>query len=191
MAESSFAVEEDDSLTSEDKAVSANDPSRGASLIWAVRTIDELSARELHALMKLRVDVFVVEQACAYPEVDELDALPDTLHLLVLSGSDVIATARAMAPEPADRTARIGRVAVHPSFRGQGLARQMMIRLMQEIKTRFGAVDIVLGAQTVVVRLYEGLGFEVTSAAYLEDGIEHVDMRYSASDQASPPPVND
>jgi len=157
---------------------------KSSSFSWAVLTIDQLSARELHALMKLRVDVFVVEQACAYPEVDELDALPDTMHLLVREGSKLVATARAMAPvklaDVSDSVIRIGRVAVHPGYRGQGLAKQMMVYLMQESENRWGVIDFVLGAQSSVKALYASLGYETTSEPYLEDGIEHVDMRYRA-----------
>jgi len=158
--------------------------SKTSSFSWAVLTIDQLSARELHALMKLRVDVFVVEQACAYPEVDELDASPDTLHLIVSDGPKVIATARAMAPEKhaevPHKAVRIGRVAVHPSYRGRGLAKQMMVYLMRENENRWGVIDFVLGAQSSVKGFYASLGYETTSEPYLEDGIEHVDMRYRA-----------
>ncbi len=160
---------------------------------WQVRRFDTLDTRSLFALMKLRVDVFVVEQNCAYPELDEHDTDPDTLHLLGLSDNTLAAYARAMpglAPTkaasdalarlptaPADsRMVRIGRVVVAPAFRGKALGQSLMQRMISHLDRNHPEQLQFLGAQVPVRDLYESLGFMPVSDSYLEDGIPHIDM---------------
>ena len=132
----------------------------------------DLGVVTLYAILKLRVDVFVVEQQCAYPELDGRDAEPDARQLWI-AGSDgaVLATLRLLA-DP-DGSARIGRVATAVSARGSGLAALLMQRAI-ELST--GRV-IVLEAQSQLQGWYARFGFEVSGADYLEDGIAHVPMR--------------
>lgn len=144
---------------------------------WLFRHLDELDTRTLFTVMRLRVDVFVVEQACAYPELDDHDTAADTLHLLGMDNGTLAAYARAMpgAGLLADQAA-IGRVLVAPAFRGRGLGRTLMLRMMQQLETLYPAQDHCLAAQTGVQAFYESLGFLPVSDSYLEDGIPHVDM---------------
>jgi ElaA protein len=136
-------------------------------------TFSELDAATLYALLRLRVDVFVVEQHCAYPDLDGRDAEPDATHLwlTVDGGTSPVACLRILT-EP-DGNARIGRVAVASSARGAGLARQ----LMEEALSRIGGRPCILDAQAHLVEFYRGLGFAVAGPEFLEDDIPHVPMR--------------
>jgi ElaA protein len=130
----------------------------------------ELDAATLYALLRLRVDVFVVEQRCPYPELDGRDTEPSTVHLWLAEGGVPAGYLRLLS-EP-DGTARIGRVAVVRPARGAGLAG----RLMAEALVRVGDRDCVLDAQSPLVGFYARLGFEVTGPEFVEDGIPHVPM---------------
>ncbi|MGV2077708.1 MULTISPECIES: GNAT family N-acetyltransferase [unclassified Rhizobium] len=138
------------------------------------RRLDELSAVELYALLKMRVDVFVVEQNCPYPELDGKDA--DALHLRLLQDGDLIAAARIFAPEDKDTPAKIGRVVVSPDHRGKRLGDAVMREAISVCEERYPQTPIYLSAQSHLSRFYGSLGFEPTSKEYLEDGIPHVDM---------------
>jgi ElaA protein len=122
------------------------------------------------------VDVFVVEQHCAYPELDGRDAEPGATHLWLTADEDSapLACLRILA-EP-DGSARISRVAVAPRARGAGAARRLMVAAL----SRIGDRACVLDAQANLVGFYRGLGFAVTGPEYLEDGIPHVPMRRPA-----------
>jgi ElaA protein len=138
------------------------------------RRLDELSAVELYALLKMRVDVFVVEQNCPYPELDGKDA--DALHLRLLQDGDLIAAARIFAPADKDAPAKIGRVVVSPDHRGKRLGEAVMREAISVCEERYPQALIYLSAQSHLSRFYGSFGFEVTSEEYLEDDIPHVDM---------------
>ena len=130
----------------------------------------ELTPFELYGLCRLRVDVFVVEQDCPYPELDGRDVEPATVHLWLESGGEIAATIRVL-DDGASRA--IGRVATAAAFRGQGLA----ARLMDEGIARCGDVPVTLGAQAHLEGWYERFGFRRSGPGYVEDGIPHVPMR--------------
>lgn len=140
-----------------------------------VRRMESFSAVELYALLKLRVDVFVVEQACPYPELDGKDA--DALHLRLLVDGETAAYARIWRPENA--APRIGRVLVSPDHRGRKLGEALMREAIGAYGTRFPGMPIELSAQSYLQQFYRSLGFSPTSEEYVEDGIPHIDMRRS------------
>ena len=131
----------------------------------------DLDPSTLYRILALRVDVFVVEQECAYPELDGRDLEPGTRQLWIADGDTVLATLRLL--RDASGEARIGRVATMPSARGAGLAAQLMRRAIELAESR----EIVLDAQAYLVDWYARFGFEVAGAEYLDDGIAHVPMR--------------
>jgi ElaA protein len=143
------------------------------SFVW--RNFGDLRPAELHALLKLRCDVFVVEQNCAFPEIDGKD--PQARHLLCHDGADLIGCLRLFAPGIDGDAARIGRVVVAPPGRGTGLGRRLMQAALDEIEVRHGTVPTALSAQLYLEAFYASLGFERISETYLEDGIPHCDMR--------------
>ena len=154
---------------------------------WTICHFDQLGLQQLYALMQLRVDVFVVEQQCVYRELDDLDTLKETLHIVGHPPAQpevVVACARAMAPSEPGKPAYIGRVVTRADYRGIGLARDMMERLMIASEEAWPDGGLFLSAQVEVVDFYQSLGFRVVSGEYLEDGIAHVDMLKPKTSQA-------
>ena len=138
-------------------------------------TFAALDAATLYALLRLRVDVFVVEQHCAYTEIDGRDTEPDALHVWLADEPTRPLGYLRVLSEP-NGVARIGRVAVARSARGGGLAR----RLVQAGLDHIGDRPCVLDAQAGLVDFYAEFGFVVTGPEYLEDGIPHMPMRRAA-----------
>jgi ElaA protein len=138
-----------------------------------ISDFDSLSAADLYRILKLRCDVFVVEQHCPYPELDGRDTEPGTLHLWVDAPDGTVAAYLRVLEEPGGE-ARIGRVVTAASARGRGLAARLLASALDRIGPGRPAV---LDAQTGATGLYERFGFVVTGPAYDEDGIEHVPMR--------------
>jgi ElaA protein len=142
---------------------------------WELRDFDALTVRELYAIVKLRQDVFIVEQKCAYADADGLDARAS--HLFAVESEDVVACARIFAPGVKHAAAVIGRVVTAPSVRRSGLGRELMKRAIDAIEARHGRVAIWLGAQKYLQRFYASFGFVRDGADYDEDGIAHLPMR--------------
>jgi ElaA protein len=136
-----------------------------------VAGFDQLDPVTLYALLRLRVDVFIVEQHSPYPDLDGRDLEPSTRHLWI--GEPPVAYLRLLA-EP-DGTLRIGRVAVAPAARGTGLAGRLMDAALELV----GEQDCVLNAQSYLVGFYARYGFTPTGAEFLDDGVLHTPMRRS------------
>ena len=137
-----------------------------------VRRFAELSPEELYAILKLRVDVFVVEQRCPYPELDGLDQ--GALHVWLADEDGIAAYLRVLDKGIRDERAAIGRVIAVRRRMGLGTRiLQAGIRAAREI---FDAEGIYLEAQTYVRGLYEKQGFRPVSEEFLEDGIPHIKM---------------
>lgn len=134
-----------------------------------VASFAELTTRQLHDLLRLRVDVFVVEQECAYPELDGRDTEPGTEHLWVEVGDEVAACVRILE---GDGCAIIGRVATARGHRGQGYAAQLVQRALD----RIGERRTEIGAQTYLEGWYARFGFVRSGEDYVEDGIPHLPM---------------
>lgn len=145
---------------------------------WELKPFRELTGEEVYALLALRAQVFVVEQACAYLDPDGKDLLAQ--HLLVWEGEELVASLRLLPQGISYSEASIGRVLVKESHRHQGLARQMMERAIELLRSDGKKGGIRIGAQTYLVDFYRSLGFQVSSEPYLEDGISHVEMAWSS-----------
>jgi ElaA protein len=130
----------------------------------------ELTPFEVYALCRLRVDVFVVEQECPYPELDGRDVEPATVHLWFERDGEVLATIRVLDD---GATRAIGRVATASSARSAGLAARLVARGIELC----GNAPITLGAQAHLEGWYERFGFRRSGPGYVEDGIPHVPMR--------------
>jgi ElaA protein len=130
----------------------------------------ELTPFEVYALCRLRVDVFVVEQECPYPELDGRDVEPATVHLWFERDDEVLATIRVLDD---GATRAIGRVATAVPARSAGLAARLIARGIELC----GDVPITLGAQAHLEGWYERFGFRRSGPGYVEDGIPHVPMR--------------
>jgi predicted GNAT family N-acyltransferase len=130
----------------------------------------ELTPFEVYALCRLRVDVFVVEQECPYPELDGRDTEPGTVHLWLEADGGPAATIRVLDD---GATRAIGRVATAAAHRGEGLA----ARLIEAGIALCDDVPVTLGAQAHLEGWYERFGFRRSGSGYDEDGIPHVPMR--------------
>lgn len=131
----------------------------------------ELDTRELYAVLRLRVDVFIVEQGSAYPDLDGRDDEPGTLHAWLEHDGAPAAYLRILA-DPGG-VARIGRVVTDRSHRGGGLSRQLIAAALD----RVGHGPVVLDAQVRLAPFYAGFGFGVTGPEFVEDGVPHLPMR--------------
>lgn len=148
---------------------------------WKIKQFDELTPREIHDLYQLRSLVFVLEQKCIYLDQDGKDL--SAYHQLCYSDdySQLLAYDRIMFPNHDEGgPVRFGRVAVHPDFRGQGLARKLIASTMEFINTHSqgrGKV-IEIAAQVYLVDFYKSFGLEVTGEIYDDDGISHIKMKH-------------
>lgn len=141
---------------------------------WRVHRFDELDAATLYALLAARVDVFVVEQSCPYPELDGRDA--DALHLSAWQDGRLAGYARLVPPGGRFAEPSIGRVLTTAAFRGVGFGRPLMQRAIEAVESTWPGQPIRLSAQAHLQGYYASLGFAADSAIYDEDGIPHVDM---------------
>ncbi|MCF6246123.1 MAG: GNAT family N-acetyltransferase [Desulfobacula sp.] len=144
---------------------------------WQLKLFKELGIDELYELLKLRVDVFVVEQNCPYPEIDEKDRYEKTIHLLGKDhGGTVVAYLRILPPGLSFKEVSIGRVVVAKTARELGLSHKMVQKALGKISLAWPGENIKIGAQLYLKTFYETYGFKPVSDSYLEDGIPHIDM---------------
>ncbi|MEJ7834337.1 MAG: GNAT family N-acetyltransferase [Nocardioides sp.] len=135
---------------------------------------DDLDARTAYAVWRLRQDVFVVEQACTYPDLDGRDREPGTRHVVLEEGDEVAGYLRVLDD---GEHWRIGRVVLTRTARGRGLADLLMTAALAECSSELNGRDVVLGAQSPLAGWYATFGFEVSGPEYLDDGIAHLPMR--------------
>lgn len=144
---------------------------------------NELSADTLYAFLKLRSDIFVVEQDCVFSEMDGID--PQCEHLTAFNAAGALLAYLRLVPpgvkrphseSPAAAGPAIGRVVVATQARGTGLGRRIMLQALQHCAQRYPQQPVSLSGQQHLEAFYASLGFVTQSPAYLEDGIWHVDM---------------
>jgi len=135
----------------------------------------ELNTTELFKIYELRALVFVVEQNCPYQDVDTLDLM--ARHVLFMQGDQLVAYARIMAGKTEGPESKIGRVVVHPDFRGQTIGKDLMKYCIHQALELSENKEIVISAQAYLLRFYTDLGFKAEGAEYLEDTIPHWTMR--------------
>ncbi|WP_368250675.1 GNAT family N-acetyltransferase [Enterococcus sp. 2201sp1_2201st1_B8_2201SCRN_220225] len=138
-----------------------------------VKTFPQLSTTELYEILKVRSQIFVVEQNCAYQDIDGQDQ--ESLHLFFQEEGHVLAYLRAFLKEPG--VVQMGRVLT--VTHGQGLGKKLLASGIKEIKAHFHARQIVIEAQCYAIGFYEKADFVVCSEEFLEDGIPHVKMGLS------------
>ena len=171
------------------------------TLAWSALDAADLDRQSLYDVLALRSAVFVVEQDCAYQDLDGLDLVDGTVHVLGKDGGSasergtrvplseasressrvsVSAYARVLAPDDEHPTPRIGRVIVASEARGRQLARELMAQAIEVCEARWPG-PIELGAQAHLTGFYGSLGFEPVGEPYDEDGIQHQWMRREPS----------
>ncbi len=141
---------------------------------WKLKAFDEMSIDELYNILRERVDVFVVEQQCAYREIDNFDQ--SSYHLYACEGEEIAAYARILPAGTAYQELSIGRVLVKESYRGRGFATELMTKALDFIREELKGESVRLQAQEYLLHFYSSFGFEKISGVYLDEGIPHADM---------------
>ncbi len=137
----------------------------------AIKTFDQLTTEELYQILRLRSEVFVVEQDCVYQDVDNKDQ--KALHIIGTKKGEIVAYTRIFKPGDYFNNVSIGRVVVSQDQRKYGLGKQIMQASLAAIDQRFPNQPIEISAQSYLLKFYTELGFKVTGEEYLEDGIPH------------------
>ncbi|MCY6371687.1 GNAT family N-acetyltransferase [Clostridium ganghwense] len=143
---------------------------------WKIKKFKELSGEEMYEILKRRNEIFVVEQKCIYQDCDNKDK--SAYHLFLDKNGKIIAYLRILEKGVSYNEISIGRVLVDKDYRGKGLARQMLLKVIDFIKNNLDETIIRISAQEYLTRFYKSLGFEEVSDVYLEDNIPHIEMLY-------------
>ncbi len=144
---------------------------------WQWSLFDELSTRDLYDILKIRQAVFVVEQNCAYQDLDDVDQ--HAWHLLGKQGTApklLVAYLRLVYPDMNYPEPAIGRVLTLASKRGQGLGKALTKEALAQAARKYPGQPIRISAQLHLSNFYQEFGFEIVSEPYDEDGIPHIEM---------------
>jgi len=148
------------------------------AMIWQLFTFAELTTAQLYAILKLRQEVFVVEQQCVYQDCDGQDQ--NALHLLGWDDSgaqsEPVAYLRILPPQTRDGLPAIGRIVTRRDMRGKGHGKEIMTRCLHWIDELYPKSAVAISAQQYLVKFYENFGFDIASEGYEEDGIPHIQM---------------
>lgn len=139
-----------------------------------VKSFNELTIDELYSILKLRSEVFVVEQDCVYLDIDDKDQ--KALHVYIKKEDLVIGYTRLFNKGDYFDEASIGRVVTHQNYRKDGLGHVLMKDSIEAIKTNYKTSEITISAQKHLKRFYESHQFYQVGKEYLEDGIPHIRM---------------
>ncbi len=144
------------------------------NILWQIKPFDELSSTELYKLLKARVDVFVVEQNCPYPDLDNYDDV--AVHLWAEENGNILAYCRIFNQGIKYPETSIGRVLTTENGRGKNLGKQLIKYAVETIENRFHQSRIRISAQDYLLKFYSEFGFKDTGKKYLEDDIPHTEM---------------
>jgi ElaA protein len=142
---------------------------------WKIKTFENLTVNELYDILRLRSEIFVVEQNCVYLDPDGKDKL--ALHLFGELNGKIVAYSRLFKAGISFDNSSIGRVTVDTNYRDRKWGHDLMRESIAGIKSHFGESKITIGAQLYLKKFYESHGFVQTSEMYLEDDIPHIEMK--------------
>lgn len=145
---------------------------------WTLKHYDELTRDELYEILRLRCQVFIVEQDCVYDDVDGLDRT--AWHLLARDGRGMLCACLRAIPRSESEPMHLGRVVVRPDCRGSGLGRELVRRGLEAAHDALGEDKVAISAQAHLQRFYESLGFRAVTEPYDLTGILHIDMQWKA-----------
>jgi len=145
-------------------------------LEWKCQHFDQLTVDELYAILRLRSEVFVVEQNCVFLDMDDKDQ--HCWHVTGWEDEKFVAYTRLVPPGISYEEPSIGRVVTSPKIRNRGIGKILMEYSIEKIFSIFGKQSIRIGAQLYLKNFYESLGFSVSGRVYLEDGIDHIEMLF-------------
>ena len=138
-----------------------------------IKPYNDLSKDQFFDILKLRIEIFVVEQCCYYQELDNEDK--EAFHVSIYNDGIIVAVGR-IIPNLHNKEVKIGRIAVKMEHRKKGLAYKIMKDIMNFISKRYKNFSVLLSAQTYLIEFYQSFGFKEIGNTYLEDGIEHINM---------------
>jgi len=141
---------------------------------WILKNFDSLTPYELYAILRLRSEVFVVEQNCVFLDMDNADQ--HCHHLMGWQDDFLLAYSRLVPPGLSYKEASIGRVVTSPAGRGSGMGKALIEKSIEEVFNLYGNGPIKIGAQFYLKNLYTAFGFEQIGDIYDEDGIDHIKM---------------
>jgi ElaA protein len=144
---------------------------------WVCKHFSALTTEELYRILRLRSEVFVVEQNCVFLDMDNKDLVCD--HLMGWGEDGLLGYSRIVPPGISYEESSIGRVVSLPAARGLGIGRELMVQSVQALYRLHGKRDIRIGAQYYLKGFYESLGFIQSGEIYPEDGINHIEMLLS------------
>jgi ElaA protein len=147
------------------------------ALEWQIKSFETLSVTELYDILRLRSEIFVVEQNCVYLDMDNKDQ--KALHLFGTFEGKIVAHARLFKPGISFVHASIGRVTVDAKHREKKWGHELMRQAIAGVLHHYGETEITIGAQLYLKKFYESHGFVQTSEMYLEDDIPHIQMEKS------------
>ncbi|NCW87985.1 MAG: GNAT family N-acetyltransferase [Chitinophagia bacterium] len=142
---------------------------------WTLQEFSALTNSDLYELLKLRSAIFVVEQNCVFPDMDDKDY--SSYHLCGWDNDKLVAYTRLLPPGLAYENCSIGRVVTAASVRRQGVGRLLMKKSIEACQQLFSSRDIEIGAQLYLEQFYGSFQFKREGEVYLEDGIDHIHMR--------------
>jgi len=144
------------------------------ALEWKIKSFETLTVQELYDILRLRSEIFVVEQNCVYLDLDGKDK--KALHLFGIFEDKIVAHARLLKPGISFVHASIGRVTVDSNYRDRKWGHDLMRQAIAGVLHHYGETQITIGAQLYLKKFYESHGFVQTSEMYLEDDIPHIQM---------------
>ncbi len=144
-------------------------------LSFKTKPFNELSTSELYKILRLRAEVFIVEQDCVYQDIDDKDSY--ALHVIGYKGNEIIAYARLFNTGDYFDKASIGRVVISEKERKFGYGHMLIQNCIAEIEKHFTAKEILISAQCYLISFYKKHGFNEEGEGYLEDGIPHIKMQ--------------
>lgn len=141
---------------------------------WELSAFDALSVHHLYELLQLRTEVFVLEQNCIFQDLDGADA--QATHLMGRRDGQLLAYARCLPAGIKFAEASIGRIVTSQRVRGSGLGHLLVEQALAAVATLWGRQPVRIGAQARLKNFYTGHGFTDVGIAYIEDGIDHLEM---------------
>lgn len=141
---------------------------------WKIKRFEEMTTTELYEILRVRSEVFVVEQTCIYQDLDLKDK--KAYHLFCENNGEIAAYLRILDKGVSYPEISIGRVLTRETNRRIGLAREMMQKAISFVEEELSEMQIRISAQLYLKQFYESLVFLITSEVYLEDDIEHIEM---------------
>lgn len=141
---------------------------------WKLKEFTDLTVGELYEILRLRAEIFVVEQDCVYQDLDGKDRR--SMHLFLEEDGEVIAYLRIIPEGISYEEPSIGRFVVKESERKNGIGREAMVKAIAYIAYEYKSARVRISGQAYLRKFYESLGFNVVGESYLEDGIPHFEM---------------